>query len=171
MHLMHRRITIMSRIDHGNTEEAGEKNEGDKTNLGNTTKSDITKELTSTYKQDRFVFQSVSFQDKLILNILINGIVDTTFDLPLSTQASINRMLKDEESLGIEPVVLVGDPSNLKLQVIAGQISKVILLLKDPKNTILSLGSKWFGRGHETGPHDFEKLVFVLENVKALLLM
>lgn len=105
----------------------------------------------------------------MILNVLTNDIMDTTLDIPLSTQATINDGLSDEDSLGVEPVVLVGNPHNLKIQVVAGQIGKVVRQLKNPRNVILSLGSRWFGSGDSTEDGDFEKLMFVLGNIKKLL--
>lgn len=114
------------------------------------------------------VFQKIPFADKLIVNIAVNDVMDTTFDLPLSTANSISiNTFDDETLLGVEPVVLLGDPHNLKLQVIAAQIGKVIHQLSDRKNVILTIGSKWFGKEQQDG--DFEKLMFVLEHVKKLL--
>ncbi|KAF3990922.1 hypothetical protein FT663_00858 [Candidozyma haemuli var. vulneris] len=115
-----------------------------------------------------FEFQRVSFEDKLVINILIDGVMDTSFDLPLSTSKAIDSsVLTSEDSLGVEPVVLVGDPHNLKLQVVAGQIGKVVYSSGNRRNVILSMGSRWFGR--ETQDGDFEKLMFVLEKVKEVL--
>ncbi|KAL6451019.1 hypothetical protein SBY92_001269 [Candida maltosa Xu316] len=68
-----------------------------------------------------------------------------------------------------EPVLIIGDYSNMKLSIVASQVSK-ILSLNSPKPTILSIGSKWFGKGDEVNDDDFEKLMFILENVKKLLL-
>lgn len=121
------------------------------------------------YDQDSLRFQKIEFANKLILNVLTNDIMDTTLDIPLSTQATINDGLSDEDSLGVEPVVLVGNPHNLKIQVVAGQIGKVVRQLKNPRNVILSLGSRWFGSGDSTEDGDFEKLMFVLGNIKKLL--
>lgn len=95
--------------------------------------------------------------------------MDTSFDLPLSTLKVIDsQVLASDESLGIEPVVLVGDPHNLKLQVVAGQIGKVVYLMGNRKNVILTMGSRWFGKDPTDG--DFDKLMFVLGKIKELLL-
>ncbi|SGZ50288.1 CIC11C00000002430 [Sungouiella intermedia] len=126
-------------------------------------------ETVAEYDQDSLRFQKIEFANKLILNVLTNDIMDTTLDIPLSTQATINDGLSDEDSLGVEPVVLVGNPHNLKIQVVAGQIGKVVRQLKNPRNVILSLGSRWFGSGDSTEDGDFEKLMFVLGNIKKLL--
>lgn len=116
----------------------------------------------------QFTFHSVQFEDKLVLNILIDGIMDTSFDLPLLTPKAIDFLsLSNDESLGVEPIVLVGDPNNLKIQVVAAQIGKVVYLMGNRKNVILTLGSRWFGR--DTADGDFEKLMFVVSKVKELL--
>lgn len=125
--------------------------------------------ISATYGADEFEFHKISYSDKLVLNIMVNGAMDTSFDLPLLTLSTINRSIQQEDSLGPEPVVLMGDPNNLKLQVIASQIGKVVSQLRDPRNVILSMGSRWFGKADETSDGDFEKLMFVLQHVKSLL--
>lgn len=127
------------------------------------------REIVASYGDDSLRFQKIEFSTKLILNVLTNDVMDTTFDIPLSTHATINTNFSDEESLGVEPIVLVGDPHNLKIQVVAAQIGKVVKLLRNPRNVILSVGSRWFGRGDSTGDGDFEKLMFILGNIKTLL--
>lgn len=129
----------------------------------------INREIVASYGTDSLRFQKIDFENKIVLNVLVNDVMDTTFDIPLSTQLAINPSLNDEDSLGVEPVVLVGNPHNLKLQVIAGQIGKVVKLLKYPRNVILSVGSRWFGSGDQTNEGDFERLMFVLGNIKQLL--
>ncbi|GEQ72088.1 hypothetical protein JCM33374_g5774 [Metschnikowia sp. JCM 33374] len=128
-----------------------------------------TKSISTNYGSDKFDFHKVSFTDKLILNIMVNDVMDTTFDIPLLTSSTINRSLQREDSLGPEPIVLMGNPNNLKLQVIAGQIGKVVSQSRDPRNVILSMGSRWFGKADETNDGDFEKLMFVLQHIKSLL--
>lgn len=128
-----------------------------------------THEITGSYGNSRLAFQRVDFVDKIVLNVLIDDVIDTTFDIPLSTQSTINLAIQDEHLLGVEPVVLVGDPQNLKLQVIAGQIGKVVQNLKNPRNVILSIGSRWFGNKDDTNDGDFDKLMFVLQNVQKLV--
>lgn len=127
------------------------------------------KELTAKYADAEFNFQMIEFDNKIILNVMVNGIVDTTLDIPLSAHASINSQLQDEDSLGVEPIVLLGDPRNIKIQVIASQIGKLVQLLKNPRNVILSIGSRWFGTAQEAQDGDFEKLIFVTLHVKQLL--
>lgn len=120
-----------------------------------------------------FTFHKIELSDKIILNVHTNGIIDTTFDIPISSKAAIssttNSIDSSEEGLGVEPIILVGDSSNLKIQIIASQIGKLILLLANPKNLILSIGSRWFGKGDEVKDDDFEKLMFVLANIKEIL--
>lgn len=125
--------------------------------------------ITATFGADNFEFHRITFTDKVILNVMVNGAMDTSFDIPLLTLSTINRSLDQEDSLGPEPVVLMGDPNNLKLQVIASQIGKVAAQLKEPRNVILSIASRWFGNPDETNYGDFDKLVFVLQQIKSLL--
>lgn len=127
------------------------------------------KESTDTFKNSELNFQAVFFNDKIIINVIIDGVADATFDIPLSTKSAISSSLNLDESLPVEPVVLVGDPQNVKMQVIASQIGKVVLHLKQPKSVILSIGTRWFGRGDETNEDDFEKLALILQHIKALL--
>lgn len=68
-------------------------------------------ETVAEYDQDSLRFQKIEFANKLILNVLTNDIMDTTLDIPLSTQATINDGLSDEDSLGVEPVVLGWKPA------------------------------------------------------------
>lgn len=114
-----------------------------------------------------FRFYSVSFADKLVVGIVIDGVMDALFDLPLSTLKAIDESVLKEDSLGVEPVVLVGDPQNLKLQVVAGQIGKALYSLGNRKNVILNMGLRWWGRDTQDG--DFEKLMFVLEKLRELV--
>ncbi|KAI5954640.1 hypothetical protein KGF54_002416 [Candida jiufengensis] len=143
----------------------------------------ISKSFSKTFKpssKEEFNFHLIQFNEKQILNISIDGILDTTFKLPISTKRSINyeSMMDlnendvDNEEINEdrylpEPQLLVGDYSNLKISIIASQIGKIISL-NHPKETILSIGSKWFGKGDEINDDDFEKLGFILENVKKL---
>lgn len=127
------------------------------------------REFTAKYGDDEFNFQMIEFDNKMIINVMTNGIVDTTLDIPLSAHANINSQLQDEESLGVEPIVLLGDPRNIKIQVVASQIGKLVQLLKNPRNVILSIGSRWFGKADEALDNDFEKLMFVMQHIKQLL--
>lgn len=123
----------------------------------------------------------IQFQNKQILNISINGILDTTFKIPTSTKTSINyeSMMdlaenddEDEFSPGErglpEPQMIIGDYSNMKISIVASQVGK-LMSLNSPREIILSIGSKWFGKGDQVCDDDFEKLTFILENVKRLL--
>lgn len=128
------------------------------------------KEIECSNNGTNFNFQKIEFADKIIVNVLIDGVMDTTFDIPLSTHSAINRSTQLEEiDLSVEPIVLVGNPHNIKLQVIASQIGKVVQQLRNPRNVILAMGSRYFGKGDETADGDFEKLMFVLEQIKALM--
>lgn len=125
---------------------------------------------------ETFIFHKVEIGETLIINIMINGITDTTMELPLNSQQAIN-ILSDlsnfeefEESLGIEPIIIIGDHNNYKIQVIGSQVGKLLLKnLKEPKSVILSIGSRWFGKGDSTTDDDFEKLLFILDNLNKLL--
>lgn len=128
------------------------------------------KEIEASLNNTSVNYQVISFADKIILNVIIEGAADATFDLPLSTHSTVSPALQLEDSLPVEPVVLVGDPQNVKMQVIAAQIGKVVLHLKHSRNVILSIGTRWFGRGDVANDDDFEKVAFVLQNVKTLLL-
>lgn len=124
-------------------------------------------EICASRGDDALRLQKISFADKYIVNVIVNDVVDSTFDIPLATLAQVNRVLQHEESLPVEPVVLVGDPNNLKAQVMVGQLGKVILQLGAPKNTILSINSRWLGPAEATDG-DLEKLLFLLLQMKLL---
>lgn len=121
--------------------------------------------------ETEFFFQKIELGNKIVLNVQINGAMDTTFDIPMSSRQAItlNNTLGNEEDTGVEPIILVGDYQNLKIQVVASQIGKLVLQSQNPKNVILSIGSKWFGKGDTTNDDDFDKLMFILGNVKSLL--
>lgn len=125
------------------------------------------------YDQDvDFFFHKIELADRIILNIQINGVMDTTFDIPISSRTTINQAISGTmniEDAGVEPRLLVGNHANFKILIVASQIGKLIALGQTPKDTILSIGSKWFGRGDEVGDDDFDKLMFVLGNVKKIL--
>lgn len=116
-------------------------------------------------------FHKIEFDDRLILNIQIEGIMDTTFKVPMSTKAFINSYVSEDadNDLGIEPQIIVGDHQNVKMTIITTQIGKAVQLSKRPKEVILSIGSRWFGKGDEVSEDDFPKLVFILENIKKVL--
>lgn len=131
----------------------------------------FSKTVVSKYEGDNVEveFHKIEFDDKVIINIKIDGAMDSTFDVPMSNKALMAAGdSRVELDLGIEPVVLVGDSGNTKLQIVATQVGKVVATSGRPKNTILSVGSRWFGKGDESSEDDFTKLLFVLENVKKL---
>lgn len=130
-----------------------------------------THELTAEYGPDVLVFQRLSFPNKLVLNILINDVMDTTFDIAMPTTSALSQNLQDEMALATDPVLIIGDALNTKLKVFASQIGKVILQLPHPQDVILTMGSRWFGKGGEVQDGDFDKLVFILEQVKKLINM
>lgn len=139
----------------------------------------FSKLVTSRYirSDDELEVLAINLADKCIINVAINGVVDTTFDIPLSTNATVRQNLcggmsynEDSGDFGIEPVVLVGEVNNTKLEVVATQIGKIMVsTVAAPKSIILSIGSKWFGRGDQSQPDDFDKLMFVLESVKKVI--
>ncbi|CAI5757197.1 unnamed protein product [Candida verbasci] len=118
-----------------------------------------------------FFFHKLEFLDKIILNIAINGVQDTTFEIPMTTKTTINYMSaieQDFEDQSPEPRLIIGNHDNLKIHIVASQIGKLILQ-SNPKDLIISIGSKWFGKGDDIESDDFDKLMFVLANVKTLL--
>lgn len=124
----------------------------------------------------QFTFHKIEQGDTIILNILIDGVADTTMEIPLNSQHAINILSnisnfdEEEPALQIEPRIIIGDHNNFKIQIISSQIGKLILQkLIEPKVVILSIGARWFGKGDETTEEDFDKLMFVLENVKQLM--
>ena len=136
------------------------------------TRVEFSKYITARYEDGSvFTFHKIEFEDRMVLNIQIEGIMDTTFRIPVSTRAFINSYINEEgdNDLGIEPRIIVGNHKNIKMTVVATQIGKVVQLSKRPKEVILSVGSKWFGKGDEVGENDFQKLMFILENVKMIL--
>ncbi|RLP62499.1 hypothetical protein L150_01197 [Candida albicans Ca529L] len=142
-------------------------------------------DTSSSASTNEFFFHIINYSDKQILNISINGLMDTTFELPVSTKSAITyasaleipmdqfedeheqEEVREREVIP-EPILLIGDHSNMKLSIVATQISKLISN-NCPKPTILSIGSKWFGKGDEVDDNDFEKLMFILANVKTLI--
>ncbi|CCG24778.1 Irc25 protein [Candida orthopsilosis Co 90-125] len=141
----------------------------------------FSKSFAITHAGEEFFLHLIQFQNKQILNISINGILDTTFKIPTSTKTSINyeSMMdlaenddEDEFSPGErglpEPQMIIGDYSNMKISIVASQVGK-LMSLNSPREIILSIGSKWFGKGDQVCDDDFEKLTFILENVKRLL--
>lgn len=143
----------------------------------------FSKSFISSYQNDtnnEFFFHIINYSNQQIINISINGLLDTTFELPVSTKSTINYISSmeiqtdgydddgREREVIPEPVLLIGDHANMKLLIIASQVSKIISVTS-PKPTILSIGSKWFGKGDEVRDDDFDRLMFILENVKKLL--
>ncbi|KAI3402451.1 hypothetical protein KGF56_004748 [Candida oxycetoniae] len=128
---------------------------------------------------EQFFFHLLEFQNKLVLNISVDGVLDTTFKLPISTKRTINYesmmdlnenddSIENEYDFQIEPQLLIGDHANMKIAIIAGQVAKLISTQK-PKETILSIGTRWLGKGDQVEENDLAKLTFILENVKKLL--
>ncbi|CAH2352387.1 proteasome chaperone 3 [[Candida] railenensis] len=126
---------------------------------------------------DEIVVSATNLEDKLILNIQINGSMDTTFDIPISTSVKVRQTLgggsqlinNNEDDAGIQPIVLIGEVNNIKLDIVATQIGKLMLTKQEPKNVILTLGSKWFGKSDVHEEDDFDKLMFILESVKSVI--
>lgn len=134
------------------------------------------KSITKKLGEDEFCFQMIEIADKIILNVPINGMVDTTMELPLNSEQSINILSNisnyddNEDSLGIDPIILIGDHNNFKSQIVASQVGKLILkTLQEPKSVIISFFAKWFGQGNESSNDDFDKLMFFLGNIKELI--
>lgn len=131
----------------------------------------FSKSITSKYKdQDELELHKIEYDDRTILSIRTDGIMDATFSISPPSKAPSNILSMDGtmEDFGIDPVILVGDHSNLKTQVVATEIGKLVYRISPLKNLILTLGSNWFGKGDVTETQDFDKLMFILENIKEL---
>lgn len=115
-----------------------------------------------------FLFHKLELDDSIIFNIHINGIIDTTLALPINSKNVINLESGSSniDDPGIEPVILVGNHANLKIQIIATQLSKLFIRYS-PKPVTLSLASRWFGQ--EIQDDDFDKIMWVSEQVNILL--
>ena len=120
--------------------------------------------LTVDHDGHHFQFQHVEAADQVIYNLYIDGGMDSTFTVavPASFTMAMHQMLPDQ--LQVDPVLVVGDHSNLKVQIIAAEVAKMVIIHKQ-KPVVLSLGSKWFGRDLADG--DFDRLMWVLGQVKA----
>lgn len=151
--------------------------------------SDVTKDpsgfssaFTARYDEaTELFFHKLELNDRIILNVHINGILDHTFDVPLSTRTTISEPIasgytsdEDEElhvaDNSVEPRLVIGNHANLKIAIVAGEIGKLVgKFLLNPKDMVLSIGSRWFGLGDVVAKDDFEKLMFVLSNLKRVL--
>lgn len=145
----------------------------------------FSKSFAVTHADHEFFFHLILFANKQILNISIDGILDTTFKIPVSTKASINYesmmdLIEREDvdddgqeftsagQLPPEPQMIIGNYSNMKISIVASQVGK-LMSIHSPREVILSIASKWFGKGDQVCEDDFDKLSFILENVKKLL--
>ncbi|CAN3359378.1 hypothetical protein DICA3_D03510 [Diutina catenulata] len=110
-----------------------------------------------------FKFQKFEAADKVIFNLYIDGGMDSTFFVPITAKSvlALDSGLYDEAS--VDPQLLIGDHSNLKAQIVAGEIAKMVIkILRKP--VVVSFGSKWFGR--DITSNDFEKLMWTLSEVR-----
>ena len=91
-------------------------------------------DTSSSSSTNEFFFHIINYSDKQILNISINGLMDTTFELPVSTKSAITyasaleipmdqfedeheqEEVREREVIP-EPILLIGDHSNMKLLV------------------------------------------------------
>lgn len=115
-----------------------------------------------------FFFHLIQFKDTTILNIHCNGVIDTTFEIPLlDFNQSLNfSMLTNNDCENIEPLLIMGDTKNIKSFVIASQIGKLFKSFGQTNPIILSIGLKWFN--DDKTVDDFEKVLFLLNSVKDL---
>lgn len=122
--------------------------------------------LTVDHDGHQFQFQHIEAADQVIYNVYIDGGMDSTFTIavPAKFTMAMHQMLP--EQLQVDPVLIVGDHSNLKVEIVAAEIAKMVILHKQ-KPVVLSMGSKWFGRDITDG--DFERLMWVLSQVKTEL--
>lgn len=147
--------------------------------------SGFSRSLEVSYDKDTSItFHRVILGDSIVLNVAINGIIDTTFQInprPLRTLNHTSFYTGEEEeeedydskpiAPDVEPQLLMGNHSNLKVQVVASEIAKLLCTLpaclaKD--KVLLSIGLKWWGRDNNSHATDFERIMFVLQNLKAL---
>ena len=152
-------------------------------NLGSTANKE--KEEKKEEEKVSFHFHLLEFANKVIINISIDGILDSSFRAPVPTRKVMNyesridlddddeEKKKNDGSMGFvdtsgELELIVGNYSNMKISIVAAQVAKLVQTRK-PKETIVTIGSRWFGNGEEVEDSDFERLMFVLENVKKLL--
>ena len=129
----------------------------------------FSKSLLVTHENDgtEFLFHKIELDDKIIFNIHVNGVIDTTIDLPIGSKQVISNALgSTTDSEGVEPIILVGNHANMKIQIIATQLSKLFIKYSS-KSVILSIGSRWFGQ--ELQPNDFDNLMWVSEQVNKVL--
>lgn len=122
--------------------------------------------LTTTNDGHEFLFQWVEAADKGVFNVIIDGGMDSTFDIAIPTRLTMNLDAGLADTVSVDPVLIVGDHSNLKAQIVAGEIGKMVISLKK-KPLVVSMATKWFGSDVQEG--DFERLMWVLQKVKETL--
>lgn len=123
--------------------------------------------------QDEFFFHKLNAGDKIILNVHINSIIDSTYSVERSARSTVDaaRYTEWDEEVPdalIEPKLIIGNHANMKVSIVAAEIGKLVTLITQ-QDLILSIGSRWFGKPDEVLEDDFEKLMFILENVKKVL--
>lgn len=128
-------------------------------------------------------FHRLLFGDSIVVNVAVNGIIDSTFQVkprPLRNSSNVfgenfnaNDDIENDDQVHIvshlEPVLLVGNHGNLKIQVVASEIAKLFCTIPaclEKDKVIFSIGLAWFGKDPDS--RDFERVMFVLENLKKL---
>lgn len=120
------------------------------------------------------LFQRIDFGEALVVNVAVNGVLDTTFEAvpkPAPPTYPDSYGSDDIGSTGPEPKLLVGNHANLKVQVVASEIAKLLGTLPSclcKEKVVFSMGLKWLGT--EPNNDDFNKVMFLLENLKLVLL-
>lgn len=133
------------------------------------------KSITALYDDAHSIlFQRIDFGEALVVNVAVNGVLDTTFEAvprPAAPACLDSYGLDDITTTGPEPKLLVGNHANLKVQVVASEIAKLFGTLPSclcKEKVVYSLGLKWLGT--EPDNDDFNKIMFLLENLKLVLL-
>ena len=112
----------------------------------------------------------LDFQDKIIINLSLDGETDISYDIQIPQQNEFKRPYQiddlnnevdnelDNDDISststIVPIVLIGAGNNIKTQVLASQIGKV-MSEESNKNIILNISGRIFGnKDDEFHPND-----------------
>ncbi|GME81595.1 unnamed protein product [Ambrosiozyma monospora] len=126
----------------------------------------------------------IEFANKFLINVSKNGEIDTSFDVQLPTeQRRMNHYNYDEYDVedddadgsnmkdineGVMANVLIGNNANMKNQVLATQVGKLVNQFNPQKKNslILNVSGKIFAKSENATNDDFTRLNFVLELIK-----
>ncbi|GMG56448.1 unnamed protein product [Ambrosiozyma monospora] len=121
----------------------------------------------------------LEFANKFLINVSKNGEIDMSFDVQLPTeQKRMNRYSYEDDDFdgsnmkdineGVMANVLIGNNANLKNQVLATQVGKLVNQFNPQKKNslILNVSGKIFAKSENATNDDFTRLNFVLELIK-----